>query len=423
MRKRIIFLGLLVGTSFLGARTLSVDDLVEFALKHSPDIQLGNYDLQSARQKSRSVRSVQLPQMGLSIQAQREFDAVHDAPDTTTDTLEGTLSVTQLLYDFGRSAEELNSAREDEKAADAKLRQLIADKIFQVKQRYYEALKAKTMIRVHEENVRLQRRQLYRAQKYLKSGIKTAVDVTDAKLGLQRAEKTLSDARYLYMMNRALLEESLGNIPEGGRYRLYTRAESPEKWQLPTKSLSLEGLLSYARKHRPILEGIDRQIRSADALARSKALHTLPKLELYAESGAKATHPSSGAWNHEKVGVRMNWSLFSGYRESAEAQMARIESMKVRAYREQALLSLRKEVTQAYLNLKHLRKQFALNRAITLRALEKFHQAKKRYANDLADYLELQSARQDYIGSLGELVNSYFDYYIALAYLDHAVGR
>jgi len=423
MRKRIIILGLIVGATVLNARTLSVDDLVQYALKHSPDVRLGNYDLQSARQKSRSVRSVQLPQLGLSIHAQREFDAVHNAPDTTTDTLEGTLSVTQLLYDFGRSAEELASAREDERVAEAKLRQLIADKIFQVKQRYYEALKAKTMIRVREEEVRLQRQQLNRAQKYLKSGIKTAVDVTDAKLGLQQAEKSLSDARYLYMMNRTLLEESLGNVPEEGHYHLFTRAGTPEKWQLPSKSLSLEGLLSYAIKHRPILEGIDRQIRSADALARSKALHTLPKLELYGESGAKAVHPCSGAWNHETVGVRMNWSLFSGYRESAEAEMARIEAMKVRAYREQALLSLRKEVTQAYLNLKHLRKQFALNRAIALRALKKFHQAQKRYANDLADYLELQSARQDYINSLGDLVNSYFDYYIALAYLDHAVGR
>ena len=423
MHKRTIVLGMIWGATLLCAHTLNIDDLVQIALRHSPDIRLGNYDLKSARQNSWVAQSVRLPQVGLSIHADREFDAVHDASDTRTDTLEGTLSVTQLLYDFGRSSEEIASAREKEAVGRAKLRQLIADKVLQVKRRYYEALKAKTMIRVHEEEVRLQRRQLYRAQKYLKSGIKTAVDVTDAKLGLQRAEKALSDARYLYMMNRTLLEESLGTVPEKGRYRLYSRAGNPEDWQLPSGRWPLNRLLSYARKHRPILKGMEREIRSADALARSKALHTLPKLELYAESGAKATHPRSSTWNHEKVGVRMNWSLFSGYRESAEAELARIESMKARAYREQALLSLRKEVTQAYLNLKHMRKQFALNRAISRRALKKFHQAQKRYANDLADYLELESARQDYINALGDLVKSYFDFYIARAELDHAVGR
>jgi len=50
-------------------------------------------------------------------------------------------------------------------------------------------------------------------------------------------------------------------------------------------------------------------------------------------------------------------------------------------------------------------------------------QAQKRYENDLSDYIELQDAQQGYIESLSSLVTAYYDYYIALAQLDHAIGR
>ena len=64
-----------------------------------------------------------------------------------------------------------------------------------------------------------------------------------------------------------------------------------------------------------------------------------------------------------------------------------------------------------------------LNETITASAKKKLYQAQKRYENGLSDFIELQNAQQDYINALTTLVNSYYDYYIALARLDHAVGR
>ncbi len=64
-----------------------------------------------------------------------------------------------------------------------------------------------------------------------------------------------------------------------------------------------------------------------------------------------------------------------------------------------------------------------LSESIAKASAKKFDQAKKRYENDLSDYIEYQEAQQGYIRSLGELVVSYYDYYIALSQLDFAVGR
>lgn len=422
MRRMLTILLLAAGT-LLPARTLTVDDLVAIALRHSPDIDLGRYEVESARQQSRSAESVRLPQVGLSIHLDRNRDHYRHSADVTTDTLEGTLSATQLLYDFGKSAGAIESARESVAASRAQLHQIVSDKILEVKQRYYDALKALTLIRVYEKNLRLQEKHLYRAKKYLKAGIKTMVDVTDAKLELEKARKALNDARFLYQMKRTLLEESLGTVPEGGNYRLYVASGDPKKWRLPRRERSLKSLLEDAVKYRPLLLSISHEIRSAEATARSKARHMTPTLELYGEAGAKGLNVGDGSRSHEKVGVRMNWDLFTGYRDSAEAEAARIEAMKAHTTREQARLAIRREVTQAYLNLKHRRENFALNRTIVRQAKEKYRQAQKRYVNDLADYVELQDARQDYIRSLAGLVNSYYEYFAARAELEHAVGK
>ncbi|WP_456432202.1 TolC family protein [Nitratifractor sp.] len=422
MRRTVTVL-MVAAATLLPARTLTVDDLIGIALRHSPDVDLGRYGVEGARALHRSVRSVRLPHVDLSVRLERERDQYRHAPDTTTDTLEGTLSATQLLYDFGKSAGTIESAAEGVAASREEMRQIVSDKILEVKERYYDALKALTMIWVYTKNLHLQEQHLHRAEKYLKAGVKTAVDVSDARLQLKTARKDLSDAHYLYRTKRTLLEESLGTIPYGGDYRLYRGPVEPSKWHLPAREPSLPSLLAYAMKHRPVLKSMTHLVRSAAATAHSKGLYMTPTVELYGEVGAKGLDVGSGARSHEKVGVRMNWNLFSGYADSADAQIARIETLKAQANRRKAKLAIRREVTQAYYNLRHVRKMFALNWTIVEQAKKKYLQAKKRYMNDLGDYIELQDAQQDYIKSLADLVNSYYDYFIARAQLDHAIGK
>ncbi len=425
IKRKSIVIWVVTASVQLWSGTLNVDDLVRIALRHSPDIAIGHYNEQNAREYSRSVESALLPQLGLSVHADREYDHYRHSGGEHFDTVEGTLSASQLLYDFGKSAGEIEAAHQGEMSVHAQMQQLISDKIFEVKQRYYDALKAKTLIWVYEKNYRLQKKHLYRAKKYLKAGIKTIIDVTDAKLQMEQARRSLTDATYLFRARRTLLEESIGMVPEHGRYKLYMAQSDPTKWQLPKHEEALRSLLQYAQRHRPLLLQSEHDIMGARAYAKSKSLHYTPRLELYGEAGAKGVNPAGDdlMWRHEKAGVRMSWSLFSGYRESAEAESARVDVMKAYAYKEQASLAIRREVTEAYLNLQHMRENFFLNKEIVNQARSKFHQAQKRYTNDLSDYVELQDARQDYIQSLAGLVNSYYEYFTARAELNRAVGK
>ena len=73
--------------------------------------------------------------------------------------------------------------------------------------------------------------------------------------------------------------------------------------------------------------------------------------------------------------------------------------MRAEANLENARLSIQKEVNDAYI------------------------QVQKRYEYALADYIEMQQARQSYIGSKARLSQSYYEYYNAMALLDNVVGK
>jgi len=80
-------------------------------------------------------------------------------------------------------------------------------------------------------------------------------------------------------------------------------------------------------------------------------------------------------------------------------------------------------VTQAYINLQRVQDSFELSQSLLKVSKEKFHQASQRYEHGLSDYIELQQARQGYIDAKALLVADYYNYYIAKAYMDNAIGR
>ena len=86
-------------------------------------------------------------------------------------------------------------------------------------------------------------------------------------------------------------------------------------------------------------------------------------------------------------------------------------------------MAIKQEVLESYILVRRSKDNVKLSESISKSSLKKFEQAQKRYENELSDYVELQDAQQGYIQSLTDLVNAYYDHYIALAKLDHAIGR
>ena len=422
--------GLIAVTLLVSAKSqvLTIDKSIELALKHSPDIDISRFDFQGAIERSNFQKGYYLPRLDLSAVAGKLGMEYKDQENLSGTALLGTLSASQLLYDFGKTSGKISAADEEANAFKADMNQLISNKILQIKARYYNVLKMESIIRVNKKNIILQKGQLRRAQRYYETGIKTIIDVSDAQVRLTRAKLELNNSKYELQLRRAILEQTIGYVPYNGKYELYHR-----KLDLPNVSRHLPGITTplaqlegFAYDHRYELQSSKYLAGRSQSLVESEKGGYLPTLSLKGDYTAQRVDENFIGVTPEKqwqAGVGVAWNLFAGKQTDASVQEAKINTMKAASRVDEVRLLIKRQVIESRLDVMRTKDAVTLSESIAKASAKKFEQARKRYENDLSDYIELQDAQQGYISSLSELVISYYDYYIAIARLDFAVGR
>lgn len=425
-----IGLGLLSITLIASAKshTLTVDEAIELTLQYSPDVDISRFDFEKAIERSKFQKGYYLPRLDLSATAGKqglEFEA-QDEMDGSI--LLGNLSASQLIYDFGKTSGRIDAADHETNALEASMNQFISNKVLNVKARYYDVLKVKSFIDVNKKNIKLQESQLRRAKRYYESGIRTIIDVSDAEVRLTKARLELNNSEYELKLRRAILEQTIGHVPYKGKYSLYHRKlELPNvSRHLPKVNTSVSQLEEFAYLHRYELKSSQYLFESSKSLVESEEGGYLPTLSLrgdYTAQDVASDFITSVPKKQWQAGVDLTWNLYAGSQTDASVQEAKISSLKAASQMDDIRLLIKRQVIEASLGVQRSKDSVILSESIARSSKKKFTQAQKRYENDLADYIELQEAQQGYINSLAEVVNAYYDYYIAIAQLDFAVGR
>lgn len=420
----------ILGTVLLSAKsqTLTIDKAIEIGLKHSPDVDISRFDFKRAIERNKFQEGYYLPRVDVGGIAGRS-GAKFDKTGTINDTLlVGNLTASQLLYDFGKTSGRITASHEEAAALEAQMNQVISTKILYIKSRYYDALKMKSIIRVNKKNIELQKGQLRRAKRYYENGIKTIIDVSDAEVRLTQAILDLSNSEYELKLRKALLEEEMGYVPYAGNYSLYHRKLDVEKisQNLPSVRTSLPALEKFAYAHRYELKSSQYYVKSAQAIVESEKSGYLPTLSLRGDyTGQKVDHLFAASIPEQQwqAGVEVKWNLFAGRQTDASVQEAKISALKAASQVDNVRLLIKRQVIESSLGVLRTKDSVKLSQSIATASKKKYLQAKKRYENDLSDYIELQEAQQTYIKSLGDLVTTYYDYYISIAQLDFSIGR
>ena len=423
-------IALVTGTVLLAAKshTLMIDNAIKIGLEHSPDVDISRFDFKKAIERNKFQEGYYLPRVDLGATAGRTGSDFKQQGNFDASLLVGTLSASQLLYDFGKTSGRITASDEEAKALEANMNQVISTKILHIKARYYDALKMKSIIRVAKKNIELQKGQLRRAQRYYENGIKTIIDVSDAQVRLTRAELDLSNSKYELKLRRALLEEEMGYAPYSGNYVLYHRKfdVSNVSQKLPRVNTSLSSLEKFAYAHRYELKSSQYFVKSSQAIVESEKGGYLPTLSLrgdYTAQDVDNVFASTVPERQWQAGVEVKWNLFAGRQTDASVQEAKISALKAASQVDDVRLLIKRQVIESSLGVRRTKDSVVLSQSIAKASEKKYLQAKKRYENDLSDYIELQEAQQGYIQSLGDLVTTYYDYYISIAQLDFAVGR
>ncbi|WP_294963479.1 TolC family protein [Sulfurimonas sp.] len=421
---------ILLGLSLHAQDVYTVDELILQALKNSPDLKISSSQYKASKSRYEQAFAGYLPKVDLQLSA-GEFglnDLTTTDKSMTNDTLLlGKISLQQLLYDFGKTKGSVDALKYGSDSYLSSNEQQISNKKMSVKQAYYEVLQAIALIEVYKENVKLNEKQLYRSQKYFEAGIRTKIDISDAKVELIKSKLDLRKGLYNLKLSYASLDKVVGFMEVDKKYEVYSQSLVLTNIysSLSEYELTLKDSINFAYENRYELKKYLSDIQSAQSSSVSASSNYYPKLSFYADYTKQQTDKFEDSLPEEQwqAALNLNWNIYEGGATSASTQEKKINIKISHSQLNNSKLSIKKETTQAFINVYKMKDSVELAQSLLEVSGDKFDQAQKRYEYGLSDYIELQQSRQGYIDAKSDLVVNYYDYYNAIAVLDKAIGK
>ncbi len=401
---------------------LNLREIVDLAQKNNPQIDVAKQQCLQSQGGLTQAQSGYLPHLsvGGSVARQNIDNLEPDDEDTVKNA---SIRLSQLIYDFGNTGGAIESSRMILQASDDIFYQTRQDIVFLSKQAFYDVLANRRLVEVDKQAVANFKHQLYRAKKFFEAGVRTKIDVTNAGVELSNAQLSLLRSRSNLKTSRVKLEQILGIRPNSGMYKL-THVDGPldalaaSKTDMPD---SLDEQLSMAFFSRSDVKSIKALVQSARAEIRKAQSGYYPTVSANAgyEEYDTDLESLSDQW---RFGVDLTWELFSGFQTEGEIVSAKGKFMELEAALRDLELAVRQEVTDSYLRAKENREGVDIASETLNLAEENFKMASERYKAGLNDMIEYNDAQLLLTRAQSNLIITYYDYLIALARLEYAVG-
>lgn len=401
---------------------LGLSDLIEIALQRNPQIEIARQQLAGDEGILTQAKSGYLPRLGTSAEYGRAYiDGLTPEDEDNVASLLFTLS--QLIYDFGRTTGLIDASAFNVEASQENLRQVYHDVVLDVKNQFYDVLESKELIVVAKEAVQNYQRQLYRARKYLEAGVRTRIDVTNAEVNLANEQLGLVRAQANLQSARVALEQTLGGAPNNGDYEVVIGeiafdALLTDKPPIPD---TLDNLLVIAEDNRPGLSQFSYLIHAAEANLRSAKGDYWPSIGASGSyTGYDTDLPTlTDTW---QVSVGATWELFSGFETEGLVAEAKANLREVNSGYQRFSLAVTQQVTDAYLRAIENRQGVDIAGQSLGLAEENLELADKRYQTGLGDWLEFNDAQLLLTQNQTNLVVTYYTYLRALARIEWSTG-
>ncbi len=405
-------------------RVLSVDDAVAVALETQPNIQARLSDYLAAAFRVDQALSPLFPQItatGTAAMSKSASSATNPTGSRRTvttytenpfDPTVARISVSQLLFDFGKNFASTEAARKlaDVALEDTELqRQLVTQT---VKESFTNINFAMRLIQVNQQAVERAELNLRSARGFFEVGTRPKSDVARAEVDVANAKVDLIRARNAERLARVALATAMG-LPAS------TPLQIADNLVYQPVTLDRARLAEEGLRQRPEYRQVRLNAEAADARLRRAHRDFFPDITGGGFYGATRGDLNE-AW---EINLNLNWTIFDGgnriarYREARAALDAAVA--RVRA----AELDISREVEQSVNNVVESEERIQAAQVAVASAQENFRLAQGRFDAGVGTILELTDAQLALTQAQNTEAQALADYRISLARLDRAVGR
>ena len=401
---------------------LTLADAHKIALQNHPQIAAADYRALAAREVLTETRAGYYPNanlygdvVGANSEDARILAGGLNNP-SVYNRVAGGASVSQLITDFGRTANLVASSKFQSQAenqnADATREQVL----LQVNVNYFGTLGAQAVLHVAQQTVDTRQLLLDQVTLLASNKLKSELDVSFADVAVQQSKLLLEKAQNDFDASMASLSTALG----------YSK---PRQFQLlepgPATNAILADdadLVQTALAQRPELLSLRDQDVAAVKYARSQRDARLPSLSAFGAAGASPWHDNHLPNDYAVGGVELSFPLFAG-----GLYVARQHEAELRAQAEDELLrnledDIIRDVHIAWLNTNNAREEIQTAQELVRSAGEAYDLAEARYKIGSSSIVELSEAQLSLTSAQITATNARYNLFIQQANLNYETG-
>jgi outer membrane protein len=417
------------------SRILSLAEAERVASEQQPQMLVARAQTDSARAQAEQSGAPLLPQVMATAQYQRTTGNFALRPGAFPGGANGTVSVpgwslnpqydlwnfglsaTQLLYDFGQTADKYRASLASVEASRLTEGSTRVQIVSSVRRAYFAARAMKDLVKVARETLEDQEKHLGQVQGFVTVGTQPQIALAQQKAALATARVQLITTQNNYETSKAQLNQAAG-ITTGTDYDVADDDLGP----VDGEDQPLDVLVAKAIAARPELAALERQRAAArDSLSSARGGYG-PSLAATAnatESGI-ALDGLVPNWN---VGLLLTWPLFQGGLTKGAVHVAEASVETAEAQRALEELQIRLDVDSARLAVRAAKATIGAADDALTNAREQLRLAEQRYATAVGSIIELYDAQVAFSSAAAQVVQARYGLAAARAQLLAALGR
>ena len=339
-------------------------------------------------------------------------NSANDWTVNSSDAFSASLSLSWVLYDFGRTRASRREAVANLLAAHETLQDTIVQRVYQVRAAYYDVAQAEAQREVAEESLGQYDDLLRKAEVKLRIGAGKPYDVTKARVDRSNALLSLIVASNAVDSARASLNSQMG-LAETARYALNAAITLPEA------EGGFDALRELAYTNQPALKALHAKAEAASSGVDRAIAELYPQLAANASTSFTDGTPQTWAFSW---GASILQDLYKGWQKRDNIQLGVVALRQARAavalQEQQTALAL----TSALISLNTARESKAVAGQMEVQASENLYLVKRLLEEGSVSMLEFTDAQVLYTSARNANITAQYTLEKAKAMLHSIIG-
>jgi len=422
---------------------LTLEKCIDLALANNHSIKISEKKLAEARGKRQEAFGGFLPSLSVSASHTRLSDVASiDMPAMllqpeggigspvrfygyetfsykmgTEENYLGKLTLTQPLFTWGKIRIGNKYAILNYELTQEEYRKVKNEVVFNVKKSFYYVLLAQEFLKIAEEGVEVLEKHYQAIQGFYDEGKVSTVDVSRVNVQVVNAKtRKIKAINGLKLAKKGLF--NLINQPENKNWQIQGKLE------FKSQEVDLEKSFKVALENRPEVKQLDIREKIVGSFLKLARAENRPNLAFVANYQYQKPYYFENIWKDNwNATVAMTFPLFNGFSNWGKIKQAKAQIGQVEIGRDQLEKGLMLEVEKVYLDLEESRERIDAQMENVKAAKENLDAIQRRYEKGLVSDLDLRDTQLALTQAEIEYSQALFDYNVALAGLDKAIGK